>query len=179
MPTAYDVRAAVKGFLHKICTEDADYKTFVEPINRATEMMMPELRMAAPADHPVNMATERYLTYYLAGYFMAQGKNFMSRTYEGQKIWLSHVLEKTPAKRNIERAVNDVRIELNKNADELRRQYRPISPHEYQDQASGQRFYDIPDAHGSPTPVRIPHDAPPRPSDHHKWDKWLKKWISK
>lgn len=175
--TDYDVKAAVEGFIHKICTEEADYKIFVEPLNKRTELMMPELHMVTTEKLPVNMATKRYLGHYLADYFMAQGKNFMNHTYEGQKIWLSRVLDKMPAQRNIARAVNDVRMELNKNRSELRRQHRPLSPYEYQDQASGQRFYDFIDPKdGSQKTEPIPRDAEKRPSATARWNKFTKEW---
>ena len=172
-----DVKAAVEGFIHKICTEEADYKIFVEPINKRTELMMPELHMVTTEKLPVNLATKRYLGHYLAGYFMTQGKNFVKRTYEGQKIWLSRVLDKMPAQRNIERAVSDVRMELNKNRSELRRQHRPLSPYEYQDQASGQRFYDFIDPKdGCQKTEAIPPEAEKRPSATARWNKFAKEW---
>lgn len=175
--TDYDVKAAVEGFIQKICTEEADYKIFVEPLNKRTELMMPELHMVTTEKQPVNLATKRYLGHYLADYFMTQGKNFMKQTYEGQKIWLSRVLDKMPAQRNIARAVSDVRMELNKNRSELRRQHRPLSPYEYQDQASGQRFYDFIDPKdGRQKTEPIPREAEKRPSATARWNKFAHEW---
>lgn len=174
---AYEVAAAVEGFINRLCTEETDYRTFIQPINLRTEQLMPELRITETTmPHPVNPATQRYLSHYLGGYFKAQGKNFLNHSYEGRKIWLSRVLSKAPAQRNIARAVSDIKNLEGGSADLMRRQCRPLSPHEYQDKATGQRFYDILDSQGQPTPVRIPQDAPPRPSDTALWDKLLKDW---
>lgn len=176
--TDHDAALAVEGFIQRLCTDEADYKTFIHPINLRTEQLMPELHVDATTSNarPVNIATRRYLTHYLGEYFKAQGKNFINRTYEGRKIWLSRVMAKAPAQHNIVRAVSDIKSQEGNGSDQLRRQCRPLSPHEYQDRASGQRFYDSPSAQGTPQPVRIPQDAPPRPSDSARWDKLMKQW---
>ena len=80
--------------------------------------------------------------------------------------------------RNIANAVADVRAELSRNAMLLARGYHPLSPHEYKDKLSGQRFYDrIDPEDGSTIVEHIPDDAPPRPSAEARWDKFDKKWY--
>lgn len=165
--------------LQSIAQDDDTYTQIVKPINELTQGMMKELFCDMQQPHPMNLATRTFFNNYVYPYMLEHSEKMMSiKSTVGRSCWIRNLLKLDFMQKNICHAVNDARQYLAEHADELRRQYRPISPHEYLDQASGQRFYDTHDDQGTPTPVRIPHDAPPRPSQHHKWDKWLKRWQS-
>ena len=165
--------------LQSIAQDDDTYTQIVKPINELTQGMMKELFCDMQQPHPMNLATRTFFNNYVYPYMLEHSEKMMSiKSTVGRSCWIRNLLKLDFMQKNICHAVNDARQYLAEHADEMRRQYRPISPHEYQDQASGQRFYDTYDDQGTPTPIRIPHDAPPRPSKHHKWDKWLKRWIS-
>lgn len=165
--------------LQSIAQDDDAYTQIVKPINELTQSMMKELFCDMQQPHPMNLATRTFFNNYVYPYMLEHSEKMMNiKSTVGRSCWIRNLLKLDFMQKNICHAVNDARQYLAEHADEMRRQNRPISPHEYQDQASGQRFYDSIDAQGTTTPIRIPQDAPPRPSHHHKWDKWLKRWQS-
>lgn len=173
----YDVKAAVSNFLHRLCNNEFEYNAFIAPINQKTELLLPSLHTASVGDkYPVNAATRRFLGHYIANYFLKNGNTFVRTNYDGQKIWLGRILQKSVAATNISRAVDDIRRKLGQDAQLLIRQNHPISPHEYQDPASGIRFYDSTTRDGKTERVEIPPNATPRPSEKARWDKFRKLW---
>jgi len=193
-------------FLLYLVSEPGAYEAIVKPVNEQTERMMPELKVEQEEGHPVNPttpsqslsavtpsqgqpaatpsqsrpvnpATQLFLKKYLGQYLVSKGTKFTHNTHEGRKIWVINLMRYPFMQRNIANAVADVRAELAHNAMLLARQYHPISPHEYKDKRSGQRFYDRQDPKSGDTIVEhIPDDAPARPSNQAKWDKFDKKW---
>ena len=180
---------ALSEFLLYLTADSGAYDAIVKPINERTEQMMPELKVeegdVSQGDggqqaqaRPVNAATQVFLKKYLGGYFIGQGNRFTNGTNIGRKIWVQNLMRYPFMQRNIANAVADVRAELSRNAMLLARGYHPLSPHEYKDKLSGQRFYDrIDPEDGSTIVEHIPDDAPPRPSAEARWDKFDKKWY--
>lgn len=171
------VKTIASQTLRNILQDDDSYTHVIQPVNELTQRMAPELYCDMQQKHPMNEATRIFFNDYMYPYLLSHGKKMLSfNTDIGKSIWLKNLINYDFMQKNILRAVNDAKSLLMQSADLMRRQCRPLSPHEYQDKATGQRFYDILDSQGQPTPVRIPQDAPPRPSDTALWDKLLKDW---
>ena len=79
----------------------------------------------------------------------------------------------------IDQAAADMNRKLIQSPGMLIRQNRPISPFEYQDPETGQRLYDetqMKDGQQLTLQHRIPKEAPPRPSEKARWNKFTKGW---
>lgn len=190
-------RQMFADFEQRLFSDPGAYEAIVAPINRQTEQLMPELHVE---QCPVNLATRRFVEKYLADYFISRGQRFVGSSYEGRKIWLTNLMRFPFMQANVRRAVADIREQTAHNRMMLVRLNRPISPFEYQDRGTGQRFYDIADISGASAPSsekapssgkdpssgcesehtivrRIPRDAPPRPSALARWDKFDHRWV--
>jgi len=116
---AMEVKAAISNFLNYIYTDPWAYIVFVEPVNKKTEFLLPSLKVSSSEEHPVNIATHHFFEYYLANYYKENGKKFVRIGLEGKKCWLRRIMEKSYTQKNIARALDDIRRELNKNAGAL------------------------------------------------------------
>ena len=95
---------------------------------------------------------------------------------EWRSIWIKNLIQKDFMQKKISAAVSDTRLYLMQHAAEMIRQNRPVSAYEYQDKETEQRFYDVRNKDGTIKQIRIPNEAPPRPSDSAAWNKFAKKW---
>ena len=129
---------------------------------------------------PANKATACFFNNYVFPYILKNSKRMMTiSSLEGQSHWLKNLINLEFMRKNLMRAIADTRKELERNPQEMQRQNRPLSKFEYQDKASGQRFYDAPSQqNGALVQYRIPADAPPRPSALAIWNKFSHSWMT-
>lgn len=171
------VTSAARQLISHIATNPDAYAAVVSPINEATLKLMPELLLDTTQRCPATLATTRFINEHLYPYILSHGERLLSiPTLEGQSCWLRNLINCDFMQKKISIAVNDTRRHLAQNHTETLRQCRPRSPHEYEDKASGQRFYDTPMADGSLRQHRIPTGAAPRPSASATWSKFTHKW---
>lgn len=138
---------------------------------------MPELYIDKKAACPATMATRQFFNAYLYPYLLEHSERMMKiPTLLGQSCWIKNLLNLDFMQKKISAAVSDTRLYLMHHAAEMLRQNRPISDFEYQDKATEQRFYDVRNKDGTIKQIRIPNEAPPRPSDSAAWNKFAKKW---
>lgn len=171
------IDAAAKELLTYIGTNPDAYATIVAPINEQTLKLMPELFVDMKAACPVTMATTRFFNAYLYPYLQEHSVTMLKiLKLEWRSIWIKNLIQKDFMQKKISAAVSDIRLYLMQHAAEMIRQNRPVSAYEYQDKATEQRFYDVRNKDGTSKQIRIPNEAPPRPSDSAAWNKFAKKW---
>lgn len=171
------IDAAAKELLTHIATNPDAYATIVAPVNEQTLKLMPELFIDMKAACPVTMATTRFFNAYLYPYLQEHSVTMLKiQKLEWRSIWIKNLIQKEFMQKKISAAVSDTRLYLMQHAAEMLRQNRPISDFEYQDKATEQRFYDVRNKDGTFKQIRIPNEAPPRPSDSAAWNKFAKKW---
>ena len=176
---AMEVKSAIANFFEHLYTDHYAYLAFVQPVNKKTELLLPNLKQASNEEQPVNVATRHFFEYYLGRYFTENGKSFIKTSLEGKKCWLRRVMEKSFTNRNITHAVDDIRRDLNHNAGMLMRQNHKFSAYEYLDPQTQIRLYDETRPDGTLEQVQIPAGAPPRPSDTATWDNWGRCWRNR
>ncbi len=171
-----------KSLFNYFATDEDAYNRIVKFVNEQSEKILPSLFIDTSLAHPMNLATTHFFNTYLWPYVLRHSKQLWSaKNNLGRSFWIENLIKKDFMQQNIYRACTDIERQL---ADDnlLRiRQNRPISVFEYQDQESGQRFYDIPAASVAQEgraceQRRIPVDAPPRPSGNAVWNKFAKEW---
>lgn len=171
------IEAAAKSLIKYIATDQDAYTNIVEAINETTLKLMPELYIDKKAACPATMATRQFFNAYLYPYLLEHSERMMKiPTLLGQSCWIKNLLKLDFMQKKISAAVSDTRLYLMQHAAEMMRQNRPISAYEYQDKATEQRFYDVRNKDGTIKQIRIPNEAPPRPSDSAAWNKFAKKW---
>lgn len=171
------IEAAAKSLIKYIATDQDAYTNIVEAINETTLKLMPELYIDKKAACPATMATRQFFNAYLYPYLLEHSERMMKiPTLLGQSCWIKNLLKLDFMQKKISAAVSDTRLYLMQHAAEMMRQNRPISSYEYQDKATEQRFYDVRNKNGTIKQIRIPNEAPPRPSDSAAWNKFAKKW---
>ncbi|WP_373733244.1 hypothetical protein [Bacteroides heparinolyticus] len=110
----------------------------------------------------------------LIPHFDAQ-ERFKSTGHPGRLRWLENLLKTPGARTMMDRAAAEVREQQRKDALEKcrrRQENRPLCEFEWMDPETGIRFYED-DIEGS---VRIPKEAPPRPSATAVWNVLSKEW---
>ena len=123
------------------------------------------------------MATIQFFNGYIWPYLLEHNEKLMSiDSEEGQAIWLKYLINQEFMQKKVTQAIADTKKYLAQHPGERIRQNRPVSPFEYQDQASKQRFYDTLLPNGASSQHRIPPEAPPRPSDQATWSKFTHCW---
>lgn len=171
------IEAAAKSLINYIATNQDAYTNIVETINETTLKLMPELYIDKKAACPATMATRQFFNAYLYPYLLEHSERMMKiPTLLGQSCWIKNLIQKDFMQKKISAAVSDIRLYLMQHAAEMIRQNRPISAYEYQDKETEQRFYDVRNKDGTIKQIRIPNEAPPRPSDSAAWNKFAKKW---
>ena len=171
------IEAAAKSLIKYIATDQDAYTNIVETINETTLKLMPELYIDKKAACPATMATRQFFNAHLYPYLLEHSERMMKiPTLLGQSCWIKNLLKLDFMQKKISAAVSDTRLYLMQHAAEMMRQNRPISSYEYQDKATEQRFYDVRNKDGTIKQIRIPNEAPPRPSDSAAWNKFAKKW---
>lgn len=171
------IEAAAKSLIKYIATDQDAYTNIVETINETTLKLMPELYIDKKAACPATMATRQFFNAHLYPYLLEHSERMMKiPTLLGQSCWVKNLLKMDFMQKKISAAVSDTRLYLMQHAAEMMRQNRPISSYEYQDKATEQRFYDVRNKNGTIKQIRIPNEAPPRPSDSAAWNKFAKKW---
>lgn len=171
------INAAALTLINYIATDQDAYTNIVETINETTLKLMPELYIDKKAACPATMATRQFFNAYLYPYLLEHSERMMKiPTLLGQSCWIKNLIQKDFMQKKISAAVSDTRLYLMQHAAEMIRQNRPISAYEYQDKATEQRFYDVRNKDGTIKQIRIPNEAPPRPSDSAAWNKFAKKW---
>lgn len=171
------IEAAVKSLFNYIATDQDAYTNIVESINETTLKLMPELYIDEKAACPTTLATRQFFNAHLYPYLLEHSERMMKiPTLLGQSCWIRNLLKLDFMQKKISAAVSDTRLYLMQHAAEMIRQNRPVSAYEYQDKATEQRFYDVRNKDGTIKQIRIPNEAPPRPSDSAAWNKFDKKW---
>ena len=171
------INAAALTLINYIATNQDAYTNIVETINETTLKLMPELYIDKKAACPATMATRQFFNAYLYPYLLEHSERMMKiPTLLGQSCWIKNLIQKDFMQKKISAAVSDTRLYLMQHAAEMIRQNRPISAYEYQDKETEQRFYDVRNKDGTIKQIRIPNEAPPRPSDSAAWNKFAKKW---
>lgn len=171
------IEAAVKSLFNYIATDQDAYTNIVESINETTLKLMPELYIDEKAACPTTLATRQFFNTHLYPYLLEHSERMMKiPTLLGQSCWIRNLLKMDFMQKKIAAAVSDTRLYMMQHAAEMIRQNRPISAYEYQDKATEQRFYDVRNKDGTIKQIRIPNEAPPRPSDSAAWNKFAKKW---
>ena len=171
------IEAAVKSLFNYIATDQDAYTNIVESINETTLKLMPELYIDEKAACPTTLATRQFFNAHLYPYLLEHSERLMKiPTLLGQSCWIRNLLKMDFMQKKIAAAVSDTRLYLMHHAAEMMRQNRPVSAYEYQDKATEQRFYDVRNKDGTIKQIRIPNEAPPRPSDSAAWNKFAKKW---
>lgn len=171
------INAAALTLINYIATDQDAYTNIVETINETTLKLMPELYIDKKAACPATMATRQFFNAYLYPYLLEHSERMMKiPTLLGQSCWIKNLIQKDFMQKKISAAVSDTRLYMMQHAAEMIRQNRPISAYEYQDKETEQRFYDVRNKDGTIKQIRIPNEAPPRPSDSAAWNKFAKKW---
>lgn len=171
------VYTTARALLDYVKTNPDAYANVVKPVNDATEKMMVGLYTDPNAACPTNIATKLFFNNYLYPYLLNNSNRMMSiRTIEGQSCWLKNLINQEFMQKKVTQAIADTKKYLAQHPGERIRQNRPVSPFEYQDQASKQRFYDTLLPNGASAQHRIPPEAPPRPSDQATWSKFTHCW---
>ena len=171
------INAAALTLINYIATDQDAYTNIVETINETTLKLMPELYIDKKAACPATMATRQLFNAYLYPYLLEHSERMMKiPTLLGQSCWIKNLIQKDFMQKKISAAVSDTRLYMMQHAAEMMRQNRPVSAYEYQDKATEQRFYDVRNKDGTIKQIRIPNEAPPRPSDSAAWNKFAKKW---
>lgn len=171
------IEAAALTLINYIATNQDAYTNIVESINETKLKLMPELYIDKKAACPATMATRQFFNAHLYPYLLEHSERMMKiPTLLGQSCWIKNLIQKDFMQKKISAAVSDTRLYLMHHAAEMMRQNRPISAYEYQDKATEQRFYDVRNKDGTIKQIRIPNEAPPRPSDSAAWNKFAKKW---
>lgn len=171
------IEAAVKSLFNYIATDQDAYTNIVESINETTLKLMPELYIDEKAACPTTLATRQFFNAHLYPYLLEHSERMMKiPTLLGQSCWIKNLLKLDFMQKKISAAVSDTRLYMMQHAAEMIRQNRPISAYEYQDKETEQRFYDVRNKDGTIKQIRIPNEAPPRPSDSAAWNKFAKKW---
>ena len=171
------IEAAAKSLFNYIATDQDAYTNIVGTINETTLKLMPELYIDEKAACPTTLATRQFFNAHLYPYLLEHSERMMKiPTLLGQSCWIKNLLMMDFMQKKIAAAVNDTRLYLMHHAIEMMRQNRPISSYEYQDKTTEQRFYDVRNKDGTIEQIRIPNEAPPRPSDSAAWNKFTKKW---
>lgn len=171
------VYTTARALLDYVKTNPDAYANVVKPVNDATEKMMVGLYTDPNAACPTNIATKLFFNNYLYPYLLNNSNRMMSiRTIEGQSCWLKNLINQEFMLKKVTQAIADTKKYLAEHPGERIRQNRPVSPFEYQDQASKQRFYDTLLPNGASAQHRIPPEAPPRPSHQATWSKFTHCW---
>lgn len=171
------INAAALTLINYIATDQDAYTNIVKTINETTLKLMPELYIDEKAACPATLATCQFFNVYLYPYLLEHSERMMKiPTLLGQCCWIRNLLKMDFIQKKIAAAVSDTRLYLMHHAAEMMRQNRPVSAYEYQDKATEQRFYDVRNKDGTIKQIRIPNEAPPRPSDSAAWNKFAKKW---
>ena len=171
------INAAALTLINYIATNQDAYTNIVETINETTLKLMPELYIDKKAACPATMATRQFFNAYLYPYLLEHSERMMKiPTLLGQSCWIKNLIQKDFMQKKISAAVSDTRLYMIQHAAEMMRQNRPVSAYEYQDKETEQRFYDVRNKDGTIKQIRIPNEAPPRPSDSAAWNKFAKKW---
>lgn len=114
----------------------------------------------------------------LIPYFTAHPQ-FLNTAHAGRLIWLGNLLKSSYGSRMLGEAMRSSRRKREQEMQEKSREqldelrsFHPVSPHEWTDRESEQRFYD---GHEE-GPILIPADAPPRPTSTAQWNVLSKEW---
>ena len=171
------VYTKARALLDYVKTNPDAYANVVKPVNDVTGKMIVGLYTDPNAACPSNIATRWFFNYYIYPYLLNNSNRMMSiHTIEGQSCWLKNLIKQEFMQKKITLAIADTKRYLAEHPGEMIRQNRPVSPFEYQDQASKQRFYDTLLPNGASAQHRIPPEAPPRPSDQATWSKFTHCW---
>lgn len=185
------VETTARNLIAYVATNPVAYANVVKPINEITSKEINGLYTDPDAVCPANKATAWFFNNYVFPYMLSNSKRMMSlSSLEGQSCWLKNLINLKFMRKKLMLAIADTRRELVQNPTEMHRQNRPISKFEYQDKASGQRFYDTTlqneatsqngatSQSGALVQHRIPPEAPPRPSEQATWNKFSHCWMT-
>ena len=185
------VETTARNLIAYVATNPVAYANVVKPINEITSKEINGLYTDPDAVCPANKATAWFFNNYVFPYMLSNSKRMMSlSSLDGQSCWLKNLINLKFMRKKLMLAIADTRRELVQNPTEMHRQNRPISKFEYQDKASGQRFYDTTlqneatsqngatSQSGALVQHRIPPEAPPRPSEQATWNKFSHCWMT-
>lgn len=179
------VETTARNLIAYVATNPVAYANVVKPINEITSKEINGLYTDPDAVCPANKATAWFFNNYVFPYMLNNSKRMMSlSSLDGQSCWLKNLINLKFMRKKLMLAIADIRRELERNPTEMHRQNRPLSKFEYQDKASGQRFYDTTSQNGATSQNvalvqhRIPPEAPPRPSEQATWNKFSHCWMT-
>ena len=179
------VETTARNLIAYVATNPVAYANVVKPINEITSKEINGLYTDPDAVCPANKATAWFFNNYVFPYMLNNSKRMMSlSSLDGQSCWLKNLINLKFMRNKLMLAIADIRRELERNPTEMHRQNRPLSKFEYQDKASGQRFYDTTSQNGATSQNvalvqhRIPPEAPPRPSEQATWNKFSHCWMT-
>lgn len=112
---------------------------------------------------------------FLIPYFDSDPR-FSRNSHTGRIIWLQNLMKTRHGQSLTDQAVARLGSELSKGLEEKRRklrEFRPVSPFEWEDPDKDIRYYDDP-IDGK---VEIPENAPPRPAETAIWNVLSEEWI--
>lgn len=177
----YEVRnTEVDRFIHEMYTD----KEFFFPLREI--LMAPEYEGRKRPESEVfaqDQAREilnRIMYHHVKPYFMEQLRFFKYPGIEGRREWLRNLLYGKNGRKLITAATNYCRQKwkreqqqaFNAQCQAIHNNH-PLSPHEWTAPATGRRYYD----EAPNIVIPIPDDAPPRPSEDSRWNKFTGQWI--
>lgn len=175
------IEQKARALFNFIITDEDAYQRIVKPLNEKMQQKVSNLYTDASQHHPINEGARHFLNSYLWPYVLKNGatKLLSTKSTYGNSFWIENLLKFDFMQKFIDQAAADMNRKLIQSPGMLIRQNRPISPFEYQDPETGQRLYDetqMKDGQQLTLQHRIPKEAPPRPSEKARWNKFAKGW---
>ena len=170
-PSEKDPSEEGKRFFHEINVNPKEKVEILTPLIAFFERQEPGATREEACADVVYLVNEL-----LIPHFIAQEK-FLRMKHNGRLAWLRNLLRTSHGKELMKKAAEAGRqrrgLQKQQALAEVRKNNRPLSPHEWTDPVSGVRFYE--DAVEGL--VTIPAEAPPRPSDGAFWNVIKKSWT--
>lgn len=170
-PSEKDPSEEGKRFFHEINVNPKEKAEILTPLIAFFEHQEPVTTREEACADVVYLVNEL-----LIPHFIAQEK-FLRMKHNGRLAWLRNLLRTSHGKELMKKAAEAGRqrrgLQKQQALAEVRKNNRPLSPHEWTDPVSGVRFYE--DAVEGL--VTIPAEAPPRPSDGAFWNVIKKSWT--
>lgn len=170
-PSEKDPSEEGRRFFHEINVNPKEKAEILTPLIAFFERQEPGTTREEACADVVYLVNEL-----LIPHFIAQEK-FLRMKHNGRLAWLRNLLRTSHGKELMKKAAEAGRqrrgLQKQQALAEVRKNNRPLSPHEWTDPVSGVRFYE--DAVEGL--VTIPAEAPPRPNDGAFWNVIKKSWT--
>ena len=153
-----------RKFFHELNANPAEKAEVLQPLITFFQQQAPDLPREEACADVVYLVNEL-----LIPHFIAQ-ERFLHMKHNGRLAWLKNLLRSAHGRELLKKAAEagkQRRLTQKQQAlAEVKLKNRPLSPHEWTDPVSGTRFYED-DSEGV---VKIPAEAPPRPSEKAFWN---------